>query len=168
MPNYNTEQQKAITYPAKPLLVLAGAGTGKTSTIVGRIANLVKNKNAQPDSILALTFANDAAEHLKKKLINEIGIKGEDIHACTFHAFAQSQTLKYFHELGYTYPPKVIKTGDINFLIRRNFDKLSTLRSKIFRRNPIQAIPTFHKIFEEMYSFDFFLYMTSSHSILFF
>ena len=44
MTNYNSEQKKAVTYPAKPLLILAGAGTGKTTTIVGRIAHLIKNE----------------------------------------------------------------------------------------------------------------------------
>ena len=131
-----------------PLLILAGAGTGKTTTIVGRMAHLIQNENVQPDSILALTFTNDAAMHLKKKLVKEIGDQGSCIHACTFHAFAQSQTLKYFKKLGYSQAPKAMNKGDIFFLIRRRFDELETLKSKIFRRNSIQAIQSFQKVFE--------------------
>ena len=56
---YNNNQIKAVEYPSKPLLILAGAGTGKTTTIVGRIAYLIQKQNALPESILALTFTND-------------------------------------------------------------------------------------------------------------
>lgn len=148
MTNYNKEQQSAITYPAKPLLIIAGAGTGKTTTIVGRMAHLIQKDKAQPGSILALTFTNDAAKNLKNKLANNIGARGNDIHALTFHAFAQLQTMKYFQKLGYSYLPKVMNRGDIYFLIRRRFDDLDTLRSKTFRRNPTQAIQSFQKTFE--------------------
>ena len=82
---FNNQQMLAVEYPPKPLLILAGAGTGKTTTIVGRIAHLIQKQNAAPESILALTFTNDAADHLKRKLIEKIGASGESIHACTFH-----------------------------------------------------------------------------------
>ena len=55
---------------------------------------------------------------------------------------------KYFKKLGYTHIPKIIKRGDIYFLILRRFDDLGTLRSKIFRRNPVQAVKSFQKVFE--------------------
>ncbi len=148
MPNYNPQQEIAVTYPAQPLLILAGAGTGKTTTIVGRIAYLIQHKEALPESILALTFTNDAAENMKRKLAEEIGLQGNEIHACTFHAFAQSQTMRYFQYLGYTEKPKVMNRGDIYFLIRRRFDDLGTLRSKTFSRNPIWAVQSFQKVFE--------------------
>ena len=124
MIKYNSEQEKAITYPAKPLLILAGAGTGKTTTIVGRIAHLIENKNAKPETILALTFTEDAAKHLKKLLTNKIGVKGNDIQAYTFHAFAQSMTMKYFKKLGYSRPPMIMNRGDVYFLIHINFLRL--------------------------------------------
>ena len=146
MTEYNLEQQQAVIYPAKPLLILAGAGTGKTTTIVGRMAHLIQNENENPASILALTYTNDAAEHLKRKLENEIGAEGDEIHSCTFHAFAQLQTMKYFQELGYSQPPKVMNMGDIYFLMSTRFDELRTLRSTIFRRNPVKAIQSFQKV----------------------
>ena len=86
--------------------------------------------------------------NLKKLLTNKIGVKGNDIQAYTFHAFAQSMTMKYFKKLGYSQAPKAMNKGDIFFLIRRRFDELETLKSKIFRRNPIQAIQSFQKVFE--------------------
>ena len=93
---FNDKQMLAVEYPPKPLLILAGAGTGKTTTIVGRIAHLIQKQNAAPESILALTFTNDAADHLKRKLIEKIDESGKSIHACTFHTFAQAQTNTYF------------------------------------------------------------------------
>ena len=148
MPFFNSQQNIAVTYPPKPLLILAGAGTGKTTTIVGRIAHLIRSTGALPDSILALTFTNDAAELLKKKLIDDIGAKGKEIHACTFHSFAKSQNMKYYKYLGYTEVPKIMNRGDIYFLVRRHFNELNTLRSKHFRRDPLLAIQSFLKVFE--------------------
>ena len=138
----------AVEYPPKPLLILAGAGTGKTTTIVARMAHLIKKQNAAPESILALTFTNDAADHLKRKLIEIIGESGESIRACTFHSFAQAQTNTYFREIGYSEPPTIMNRGDIYFLLRQRFDELNQLRSTLFRRNPVQAVQCFQKVFE--------------------
>ena len=148
MPEFNTQQRAAVEHPAEPLLIIAGAGTGKTTTIVGRMAYLIQNQGASPESILALTFTNDAADHLKKKLTDEIGDSGSNIYACTFHSFAQSQTNTYYKELGYSEPPTVMNRGDIYFLLRQRFDELQQLRSALFRRNPVQAIQSFQKVFE--------------------
>ena len=145
---FNDKQMLAVEYPPKPLLILAGAGTGKTTTIVGRIAHLIQKQNAVPESILALTFTNDAAENLKKKLIDIIGKSGESINACTFHSFAQTQTCIYFSDLGYSALPAIMTKGDIYFLLRRRFDQLKQLQSKSFRRNPIKAIQCFQKVFD--------------------
>ena len=71
MTEFNTQQRSAVEYPPEPLLILAGAGTGKTTTIVGRMAYLIQQRKVDPDSILALTFTNDAASHLKGKLIED-------------------------------------------------------------------------------------------------
>ena len=65
MTEFNTQQRSAVEYPPEPLLILAGAGTGKTTTIVGRMAYLIQERKVDPDSILTLTFTNDAASHLK-------------------------------------------------------------------------------------------------------
>ena len=62
---YNKIQKECIAHPPSPLMIIAGAGTGKTTTIVGRIANLIKVHNIAPKSILAMTYTVRAAEHLK-------------------------------------------------------------------------------------------------------
>ena len=64
----NEKQLEAINHPPAPLLIIAGAGTGKTTTIVGRMAYLIRDLGADPEKILALTFTVKAADHLKKEL----------------------------------------------------------------------------------------------------
>ena len=147
-PKYNTNQLKAVKYPPKPLLILAGAGTGKTTTIIARIAHLIQNVNATPDSVMAMTFTNDAADHLKQKLIDDIGEIGNKILACTFHSFAQTLTLLYYKELGYSEPPVIMNKGDVYFLLRSRFDELYTLSSTLFKRDPVKAIKSFQKVFD--------------------
>ena len=82
----NFQQQKAKEHPGGPLLILAGAGTGKTTTIVERMEFLISKLDVEPSHILALTFSVKAADHLKDKLVEKIGTKGENIHASTFHS----------------------------------------------------------------------------------
>ena len=146
--SYNIEQKKVISYALDPLLVLAGAGTGKTRTIIARIAYLVKNKNTLPESILALTFTNDAASHMREKLKNEIGHEADRVEVCTFHAFSKNILIKKYLALGYSKQPELMNIGDINFIIQRNFDDFGHLNSEAFKRDPIIAIQAFKVIFE--------------------
>ncbi len=69
-------------------LVLAGAGTGKTSTTIGRVAFLVKSGQARPDEILLLAYGNDAAKEMRERLESRLGVKG--IEALTFHSLGKS------------------------------------------------------------------------------
>ncbi|MBR2651648.1 UvrD-helicase domain-containing protein [bacterium] len=70
--NFNDPQLKAITYDLAPLLVMAGAGTGKTTVLVGRITYLINEIGLYPDNILAITFTNKAADEMNQRLKNEI------------------------------------------------------------------------------------------------
>ncbi|MDP6852453.1 MAG: ATP-dependent DNA helicase [Candidatus Marinimicrobia bacterium] len=144
----NIQQREAVDFHEAPLLIIAGAGTGKTTTIVRRISKLILEKGAHPESILALTFSNEAASHLKSEIVKKIGDRGQAIHACTFHSFAQTQTNKYYIPLGYREPPGVMNRGDIYFLLRQKFDTLKRLHSTNFRRNPILAVQSFAKVFD--------------------
>ena len=104
----NSQQQQAKEHPRGPLLILAGAGTGKTTTIVQRMAYLISELYVDPSSILALTFSVKAADHLKEKLMEKIGEEGEKIHASTFHSFAQSVIDEFKSELNLLYRPNLM------------------------------------------------------------
>jgi len=84
----NQEQYKAVTHIEGPLLILAGAGSGKTRVITYRIAHLIKNIGIPPYSIVAVTFTNKAAQEMQNRIKGLIGPIGESVMIKTFHSLA--------------------------------------------------------------------------------
>jgi len=108
----NDSQQHAVTAPLGPVLVLAGAGTGKTRALIARVAYLIAEMGAKPESILALTFTNKAAGELKERLV---GLLGEDQNlpwAGTFHSFCARLLREYGEALGYPRNFTIYDTDD--------------------------------------------------------
>ncbi len=103
--NLNPEQQEAVQHVSGPMLILAGAGSGKTTVLVSRTGFLIENGHARPEEILVLTFTNKAARELKERVVHKLGdlaaAKGKKqrgLWAGTFHSFGLS-LLKQFHNL---------------------------------------------------------------------
>ena len=100
----NEEQLEAANILDGPLLILAGAGSGKTKTMTSRICHLIES-GVKPSNILAITFTNKAAKEMRSRLINILGIKDDDSQAmplmCTFHSFGYRIIRKFGDKLGY-------------------------------------------------------------------
>jgi DNA helicase II / ATP-dependent DNA helicase PcrA len=82
----NIEQREAVVYPNGPLLVLSGAGTGKTRVLTARFAYLVEKKGVNPQTIMAVTFTNKAANEIKNRVSNELNLPINSHWIGTFHA----------------------------------------------------------------------------------
>ena len=83
----NDRQKEAINITEGPLLVLAGAGSGKTKVLTTKVAYLVLEKNVAPSNILAITFTNKAAKEMKERILSMVGAVGYKIQISTFHSF---------------------------------------------------------------------------------
>ncbi len=82
------QQREAIEHVSGPMLVLAGAGTGKTTVLIRRIANLIRQGHARPNEILALTYTNNAADEMRERVLAELrGFDAKGLQVGTFHAY---------------------------------------------------------------------------------
>ncbi|MDX8409150.1 MAG: UvrD-helicase domain-containing protein [Mariprofundales bacterium] len=124
----NPAQQIAATASDGPQLILAGAGSGKTRTIVHRIGHLINACGVAPHRILAVTFTNKSAFELKQRLTTMIGDDGGGVVSGTFHAISLRFLRRFGQYIGYTNDFQVLDTSDRMQLIKRllkaqNIDK---------------------------------------------
>jgi DNA helicase-2/ATP-dependent DNA helicase PcrA len=114
----NPLQRQAVTHGTGPLLVLAGAGTGKTSVITRRIAWLVAAKRARPSEILALTFTEKAAAEMEERVDLLVPYGYNDVTISTFHAFARRLVAEHALALGLPGEPRVLSEPESLVLLR--------------------------------------------------
>jgi DNA helicase-2/ATP-dependent DNA helicase PcrA len=99
----NPAQRKAVLATQGRVLILAGAGSGKTSVLAYRIAHMLQNLNVPPDSILGLTFTNKAAQEMRTRVAKIVTHKvAKAVTLSTFHSFCMQLLRKEIHQLGYT------------------------------------------------------------------
>ena len=91
----------------QPPLIIAGSGTGKTTTLAHRFASLVRDRHVPPDRCLAITFTRKAAGQLGERLAGLLGEPGQRITAVTFHRLALDILREQYRTLGFTAPPRV-------------------------------------------------------------
>ena len=119
----NGEQRKAVTHGDGPLLVVAGAGTGKTQVITRRIAWLIATRRAKPSEILALTFTDKAAEEMQLRVDQLVPYGYADTAISTFHAFGDRLIREFAFELGLAPDVRVLSRPEVVvFLRERLFD----------------------------------------------
>ena len=114
----NERQREAVMYGDGPLLVLAGAGSGKTRVITTRIATLVAN-GMPPSAMLALTFTNKAASEMRHRLGTMLGAQASDLWMSTFHSAAAQILRRHIHHLGYTASFSIFDDQDCSKLLRQ-------------------------------------------------
>ena len=115
---YNDKQKEAILKTDGPILVIAGAGSGKTKVLTTKIAYLVEN-GIPTDNILAITFTNKAAKEMKDRVINMLGSEGHEIRISTFHSFGVYLMQKHYNELGYQKNFTILDSDDSLTIIKR-------------------------------------------------
>lgn len=115
----NPQQRKAVETVDGPLLIMAGAGSGKTRVLTHRIAHLIASRKAAPWNILAITFTNKAAREMQERVDQLVGASGNDIWVSTFHSMCVRILRKDISRIGYAN----------NFTILDSADQLSVVKS---------------------------------------
>ncbi|MFG6120384.1 DNA helicase PcrA [Thalassobacillus sp. B23F22_16] len=121
----NEPQRNAVTHTEGPLLIMAGAGSGKTRVLTHRIAYLLQEKEASPRSILAITFTNKAAREMKERVEALVGQEGESIWMSTFHSMCVRILRRDIDRIGI----------DRNFSILDSSDQLSVIKQVLKQLN---------------------------------
>ena len=117
----NDKQKEAVLYNDGPLLIIAGAGAGKTKTLTTKIAYLIEECGVSPYSILAITFTNKSAKEMKDRLFTSLGNDVKKLTVSTFHSFGLKLLRENYERLGY----------DKNFVIMDSDDSLTVVKKII-------------------------------------
>jgi len=129
----NDEQKKAVKHTEGPLLVMAGAGSGKTRVLTHRIAYLLAEKEVPPYNILAITFTNKAAKEMKSRIVNLVGEQADEMIISTFHSLCVRILRRDGDRIGI----------DRNFVIYDSSDQLTAMKEalRIHKLDPKQHDP---------------------------
>ena len=134
----NEQQKEAVLHTEGPLLILAGAGSGKTRVLTHRIAYLIEEKGINPWNILAITFTNKAAGEMRERVDNLVGFGSESIWVSTFHSMCVRILRRHIDLLGFDTNFTIYDTDDQKTLMK-DICKLLQIDTKIFRERSLLA-----------------------------
>ncbi|MBP1157734.1 MULTISPECIES: DNA helicase PcrA [unclassified Paenibacillus] len=134
----NPQQRRAVEAVDGPLLIMAGAGSGKTRVLTHRIAYLIATRKAAPWSILAITFTNKAAREMQERVSALVGPQGQDIWVSTFHSMCVRILRKDISRIGFTSNFTILDSGDQLSVIKNCMKELN-IDSKKFEPKAVQA-----------------------------
>ncbi|MCD6270666.1 ATP-dependent helicase [bacterium] len=119
----NKEQEQAVKAGKGPIMIVAGAGTGKTTVITKRILNLILSKNIAPEEILALTFTEKAAQEMIDRVNDFLPIGYADFWISTFHSFCERILKEHGLDVGISTDFKILDDTQAWILVKQNLDK---------------------------------------------
>ena len=134
----NEQQKEAVLHTEGPLLILAGAGSGKTRVLTHRIAYLIEEKGINPWNILAITFTNKAAGEMRERVDNLVGFGSESIWVSTFHSMCVRILRRHIDLLGFDTNFTIYDTDDQKTLMK-DICKLLQIDTKLFRERSLLA-----------------------------
>lgn len=136
----NPEQRKAVETTEGPLLIMAGAGSGKTRVLTHRIAYLIATRKAPPWAILAITFTNKAAREMQDRVSRLVGgSEGRDIWVSTFHSMCVRILRRDIERIGFTSNFSILDSGDQLSVIRNCMKELN-IDTKKFEPKAVQSM----------------------------
>lgn len=127
----NDKQKEAVLHTEGPLLIMAGAGSGKTRVLTNRVAYLIEEKGIDASNILAITFTNKAAKEMKERIIDLIGNKAVSAQISTFHSFGVRILTENYEFLGYSKNFTIFDNDDSITLIKKILKELN-IDSKLY------------------------------------
>lgn len=134
----NNKQQEAVFHTEGPLLILAGAGSGKTRVLTHRIAYLIEEKGVNPWNILAITFTNKAAQEMRERVDKIVGFGSESIWVSTFHSTCVKILRRYIDRLGFDNNFAIYDTDDQKTLMKEICRKMN-VDTKVYKERSILA-----------------------------
>ena len=158
----NNEQQKAVNHIDGPMLVLAGAGSGKTKVLTNRIANLI-NKGINLYNILAITFTNKAAKEMRDRVVKLIGKEAYNIQISTFHSLGLKILKENYSLLGYEKNFTIIDSDDVLTIIKKIMKDKNMSKD---RYNPREIKNKISSAKNEMMSIEAFSKVEFDHNII--
>ncbi|MFA5013204.1 MAG: UvrD-helicase domain-containing protein [Candidatus Paceibacterota bacterium] len=145
----NKEQKQAVEYGNGPLMIVAGAGTGKTTVITNRIAYLIEEKGLKPEEILALTFTDKAAREMEDRVEALLPFGYYDFWISTFHSFCDRILKNYGLYAGLPTNYKLLNSSGGWVLVRKNFEKFNFLKEYRPLGNPTKFIQALIRHFHQ-------------------